>query len=79
MAITSVPAGVWTSVTTTTADTAFQNRGGSVMYLTTESTVDKPLSDGIAIPAGFVAVISTGKTVSVSFPQGAGAVFSVGV
>jgi hypothetical protein len=79
MAITNVPAGAWIEIATTTGDTAFQNRGGSVMYLTTEDTTSLDLGDGIAIPAGLVAVIGTGKTVSVSFPQGAGAVFSVGV
>jgi hypothetical protein len=79
MAIQSINAGAWASVITTTEDTAFQNRGGSVMYLTTESTAGKPLSDGIAVPVGFVAVISSGKSVSVAFPQGSGSVFYVGV
>ena len=79
MALTSVPAATWTEVATTTEDTAFQNRGGSVMYLTTISTAGLDLSDGIAVPPGFVAVINSGKTVSVAFPQGAGSVFYVGV
>lgn len=79
MAITSITAATWTEVATTTEDTAFQNRGGSMMYLTTISTSGLDLSDGIAVPPGFVAVINTGKTVSVSFPQGAGSVFYVGV
>jgi hypothetical protein len=79
MSITNVPAATWTEVATTSADTAFQNRGGSMMYLTTIDTTGLDISDGIAVPAGFVAVIGTGKTVSVSFPQGAGSVFYVGV
>ena len=79
MAITSIPAATWTEVATTSADTAFQNRGGSMMYATTESTGSLELSDGIAVPPGFVIVIGSGKTVSVSFPQGTGSVHSVGV
>lgn len=79
MSITSVNAGEWTEVTTTTEDTAFQNRGGAVMYLTTVATDALDLSDGIAVPVGMVAVVSEGKTVSVNFPQGAGSVFHVGV
>jgi len=79
MTITAVPAATWTSVTTTTEDTAFQNRGGSVMYLTTVATGALELNDGIAVPVGSVAVVGTGKDVSVSFPQGAGSVFSIGV
>jgi hypothetical protein len=79
MAITSVPAATWTEIATTTEDTAFQNRGGGMMYLTTVDTAELDLSDGIAVPAGFVAVINSGKTVSVAFPQGSGSVFYVGV
>lgn len=79
MAITSVPAATWTEVATTTEDTAFQNRGGAMMYLTTEDTASLDLEDGIAVPVGMVAVVSEGKTVSVNFPQGAGSVFYVGV
>jgi hypothetical protein len=79
MAITNVPAATWLEVKTTTEDTAFQNRGGTVMYLTTVATSGLDIADGIAVPVGSVAVIGAGKTVSVSFPQGAGAVFSVGV
>lgn len=79
MAITNVPAATWTEVATTTEDTAFQNRGGSMMYLTTVDTGALGLNDGIAVPVGSVAVIGSGKTVSVTFPQGPGAVFYVGV
>lgn len=79
MALASVPAATWTEVATTTEDTAFQNRGGSTMYLTTVATAGLDLSDGIAVPPGFVAIVSTGKTVSVAFPQGAGSIYFVGV
>lgn len=79
MAITSVPAATWTEVTTTTEDTAFQNRGGAVMYLTTEDTTSLDLEDGIAVPVGLVVAVASGKTVSVNFPQGSGSVFYVGV
>ena len=79
MTITVVPEATWTSVTTTSEDTAFQNRGGSVMYLTTAATGSLELNDGIAVPPGSVAVIGVGKDVSVAFPQGAGSVFSIGV
>jgi hypothetical protein len=79
MAIASIPKAAWTEVATTTEDTAFQNRGGSVMYLTTVATGSLELNDGIAVPVGSVAVIGTGKTVSVSFPQGPGSVFYTGV
>lgn len=79
MTITNVTADTWTEVTTTTEDTAFQNRGGSMMYLTTVATGALDIADGIAVPMGSVAVVSTSKTVSVSFPQGSGSVFYVGV
>lgn len=79
MAISNISPGVWTSVTTTAEDTAFQNRGGSVMYLTTEVTGSLSLNDGIAVPPGLVVVIAAGKNVSVCFPTGAGSVHYVGV
>ena len=79
MALQSIPAGAWTSVVTTTGDTAFQNRGGSVMYVTTEATGGLDLNDGVAVPPGLVVVISSSKSVSVCFPQGAGSVHYVGV
>jgi hypothetical protein len=79
MSITNVPAATWTEVATTTADTAFQNRGGSMMYLTTVDTTGLDLSDGISVPVGFIVVVSASKTVSVNFPQGAGSVYSVAI
>jgi hypothetical protein len=79
MAITSVPEATWTEITTTTEDTSFQNRGGSVMYLTTVATGALDLNDGIAVPPEFAVVVAAGKTVSVSFPQGSGFVHYVGV
>jgi len=79
MAITSIPSATWTSVLTTSADTAFQNRGGSVMYLTTVATGSLDLEDGIAVPVGGVVVVGTGLAVSVNFPQGSGSVHSVGI
>lgn len=79
MALQSISAGVWASVTTTTEDTAFQNRGGSTMYLTTADTTGLDLGDGIAVPPGIAVVISSGKNVSVNFPQGSGSVYYVGV
>lgn len=79
MSITSVPAATWTEIATTTADTAFQNRGGSVMYLTTEDTSSLDLSDGIAVPVGNVVVVSSGNTVYVNFPQGSGSVYHGGI
>jgi hypothetical protein len=79
MAITNVPAATWTEIATTTEDTAFQNRGGAVMYLTTIATGSLGNADGIAVPPGEVVVVTSGKTVSVNFPQGAGAVFFVGI
>ena len=79
MAITSITSGAWTSVTTTTEDTAVQNRGGSVMYLTTENTAALDLSDGIAVPVGAVVVVNSGKDVSVNFPKGDGHVYYAGI
>jgi len=79
MAITSIPSATWTSVVTTTTDTAFQNRGGSVMYLTTVATGSLDLEDGVAVPVGSVVVVGTGLAVSVNFPQGSGFVHSVGI
>lgn len=75
MAITSITSGAWTSVTTTTEDTAFQNRGGAVMYLTVGSTSGVDLADGIAIPPGEVVVITSGKDVSVNFQNSTGFVY----
>jgi hypothetical protein len=67
----------WTSVVTTTADTAVQNRGGRNMYVTTESTGSLPLGEGYVLSPGQGIVISTGKTVSVNFMEGDGQAFYV--
>lgn len=79
MALSSVPEAAWTLITTTTEDTSFQNRGGSVMYVTTQDTASLGLNDGISVPQGFAVVIAAGKDVSVCFPQGSGAVHYMGV
>lgn len=73
--ITQVSANAWTSVVTTTTDTVFQNRGGSVMYVTTESTSGRDTADGIAVPQLGAVVISANKSVSVSFDTTNGYVY----
>lgn len=76
MALTSISAGVWTSVTTTAATTLFQNRSGSrTMYLTTEDTTGLALDDGIEVSPGMAVEITTGKNVSACFVGGSGTVY----
>ena len=69
MAIQSIGTGAWESVTTTSADTVFQNMGAQPVYLTTESTSGLDFNDGFYLqPNGGAIVVSSGKTVSaVSF------------
>lgn len=77
--ITQVSANAWTSVVTTTTDTVFQNRGGAVMYVTTESTSGRDTADGIAVPQLGAVVISANKSVSVSFDTTDGYVYFAAV
>ena len=61
----TVSTTAWTEITTTTADTAFQNQNGNrPMYLTTEDTTNLPFSEGLHVPPNMVVVIGEGNTVS---------------
>jgi hypothetical protein len=60
-----VPANTWTTVVTTTEQTAVQALGGKNVFLTTESTGGLTPDDGLAIGPMFIPVIGSGKTVSV--------------
>jgi hypothetical protein len=79
MPFVNIPKNQWTSVVTTSEDTAVQNRGGKNMYVTTVSTGGLPLNEGYAIAPGHGLVINPGKTVSVAFIDSDGQAFYVGV
>lgn len=69
MAFQSVTKESWTSITTTTADTVFQNTSGiNPMYITTESTGGLGITEGFYLGPKDAVVITAGKDVSaVSF------------
>jgi hypothetical protein len=69
MATQTIGTTAWESVTTTTADTVFQNKGAHPIYITTESTSGLDFSDGFYLePQGGAIVISSSQDVSaVSF------------
>lgn len=68
MSTITLSTSAWTSVTTTTADTVFQNKSASPVYVTTESTAGLDLSDGFYLGPDQGIVVSSGQTVSaVSF------------
>ena len=64
MTIATVSNTAWTSVLTTTGDTAFQNRGAKPMYITTESTGSLNFDAGFELTPGQAIIIGTGKAVS---------------
>lgn len=54
----------WTEITTTDADTVFQNQNGiNPMYITTEDTTSLPFNEGFYLPPNLGVVIGAGKTV----------------
>lgn len=68
MTIVNITAGSWHLVTTTSANTSFQNQSSNdFMYITTESTTNRPITDGVAVPPGSIAILPAGKQVSVCF------------
>lgn len=79
MPYVSIPANTWTSVVTTTEDTAFQNLSGRNLYLTTVDTGGLAAGEGLAVGPMNVVVIQTGKSVS-AYSMGTDArVFYIGV
>lgn len=64
MAIQTINTGAWETVVTTAADTAFQNKSNSPIYLTTEDTTSLALDNGLFLEPNGVAVIASGNTVS---------------
>ena len=80
MSFLTVNPNAWTSVVTTTADTAFENRGARPLFITTEATGSLALDEGYTLhPFSGGIVISSGKNVSVSSPNGPGRLFYVEV
>lgn len=75
MATQSVTGTTWTSVTTTTTDTLFQNHSAGSFYLTTEDTTGLPDGDGIRLGPNEGVTISAGKDVSVQAIAGTVVVF----
>lgn len=65
MAITNVTPGSWVTITTTTADTVFQNQSPREMYISAADT-QATLKDGFLLEPWKGIVISTGKSVKVS-------------
>lgn len=79
MPYVNIPANVWTEIHTTTEDTAFQNRGGRNVFITTEATGSLDPAEGIAVGPMNIIVVQSGKTVSGYSVGGDLDVFYVGV
>ena len=61
----TVSTTAWTEITTTTADTVFQNQNGICpMYITTEDTTSLPFDEGFYLPPSVGVVVGSGKTVN---------------
>jgi hypothetical protein len=79
MPFVNVPANTWTSVHTTTEDTAVQNCSGRNVFITTVATGSLPAAEGIAVGPMNIVVIQAGKTVSAYSLGGDARVFHIGV
>ena len=80
MAVATITAGSWQSVTTTTQDTVFQNRTPREVYILTGSTAAVPIKEGFLLaPWVGALVIATGQTVSAAALDGTAIVFYMGV
>ena len=64
MANQTIGTTAWESVTTTTADTVFQNQSVNPMYLTTEATGGLSFDQGFYLAPNDAIVIATGQDVS---------------
>ena len=64
MSTATLSTTAWTEVATTTADTVFQNKSASPVYITTESTSGLDFDDGFFLGPDQGLVVSSGKTVS---------------
>ena len=64
MANQTIGTTAWESVTTTTADTVFQNQSVNPMYLTTEATGSLTFDQGFYLAPNDAIVIASGKNVS---------------
>jgi hypothetical protein len=60
-----VPADTWTTITTTTEQTAVQCLSGKNVYVTTEATGGLDAAEGLALGPLFIPVFGSGKTLSV--------------
>lgn len=75
MATQTVTPGSWVSITTTTADTAFQNQSYRELYIITGSTGGVGLREGFLLAPWQSIVIQSGLAVSASAWGGDGEVF----
>jgi hypothetical protein len=64
MANQTIGTTAWESVTTTTADTVFQNQSVNPMYLTTEATGALTFDQGFYLAPNDAIVIAAGQDVS---------------
>jgi hypothetical protein len=72
----TVSTTAWTEITTTTADTVFQNQNGiNPMYITTEDPTGLPFTEGFYLPPNMAVVVSEGNTVNAVTFRGAGDIF----
>lgn len=79
MTIATITPGAWQSVTTTAAETVFQNQSQRPMYILTGSTAGAGLREGyLLVPFGGI-VVASGLDVSVSVLDGSGALFYMAV
>jgi hypothetical protein len=74
-----IPANTWTTVVTTTEQTAVQAVGGKNVFVTTEDPSDKTPDDGLAIGPMFIPVFGSGKTISAYSVGGSARVVYMGL
>lgn len=63
MAIVTLTADTWSTVTTTTTATAITNTGGRVIYLAVEDTTELPGDGGVPLNPGDTLVVESGNDV----------------
>lgn len=72
---TITKAGGWTTITTTTTDTIFQNRGVKPVYINTGDTSSALDNEGVELQQGQAVQIAAGYTVKASAPDETTTVF----
>lgn len=79
MAEQTIGTSAWESVTTTTAETVFQNQSVNVMYLTTEATGSLEVDQGFLLLPNASIVIDSGVDVSAISNRDEGILFYMNI